>query len=105
MRLAEDLGERRVADLAVERDDVAARRAERRQRLAVRLAGRDLVTELIARELQIAVREAVRVRALRLGDVDVDVAHATELLDRLVGIVERLAVPARLVLDRLDALA
>src|SRR4029453_9312106 len=38
-------------------------------------------------------------------DVDGDVPDAAELLDRRVRIVERLAVPAALVLDRLDALA
>src|SRR5439155_14531320 len=37
--------------------------------------------------------------------VDDDVADPAELLDRRVGVVERLAVPAVLVLDRLDALA
>ena len=42
---------------------------------------------------------------LRLGDLDDDVPDAAELLDRLLGVVERLAVPPRLVLDRLDALA
>ena len=42
---------------------------------------------------------------LRLRDLDDDVAQAAELLDRRVGIVEWLAVPARLVLDRLDPLA
>ena len=41
--VAEDLGEGRVRDLAVEGDDVAALAAERRQRLAVGLARRDLL--------------------------------------------------------------
>ena len=40
-----------------------------------------------------------------LRDVDVDVAESAELRDRLVGVVEGLAVPAGLVLDRLDAFA
>src|SRR5690242_19749477 len=43
--------------------------------------------------------------AFRLVDVDDDVPFAAELLDRRLGIVERLAVPAVLVLDRLDAAA
>ena len=42
---------------------------------------------------------------LRLGHVDHDVADAAELLDRRFGIVERLSVPALLVLDGLHALA
>jgi hypothetical protein len=42
---------------------------------------------------------------VRLRHVDDDVADAAELLDRGLGIVERLAVPALLVLDRLHTLA
>ena len=48
VRLAEVLGVRRVRDLAVERDDVAADVRQRRDRLAVGLAGRDLVAQLVA---------------------------------------------------------
>ena len=44
-----------------------------------------------------AVSNSVRLRGLRLGDVDDDVANPAELLDRLLG--DRLAVPAVLVLD------
>ena len=40
-----------------------------------------------------------------LGDLDREVAHAAELLDRGVGILDRLAVLAGQILDRLDALA
>jgi hypothetical protein len=48
----------------------------------------------------------VRIGApVRLRDVHDDVAHAAELLDRLVRVVERLAVPTGLVLDLLHALA
>jgi hypothetical protein len=47
-------------------------------------------------------RRAVR---LGLGHVDLQVALATELLHRRLGLVERLAVEAVLVLDRRDALA
>ena len=49
MRLRERLGERRVGDLAVEGDDVRARRAERGERIAVRLSCGHLGAELVAR--------------------------------------------------------
>src|SRR3954453_2442322 len=104
MRLREDLGERRVADLAVERDDVASCGAERGERLAVGLTRCDLVAEVVARQLQLPARERVRVRSVRLRDVDLDVAQAAELFDCLLRMVERLAVPTGLVLDLLDAL-
>ena len=52
VRLREDLGERRVRDLAVEGDDVGAGRAERGERVAVRLARRDLGADLVARKLE-----------------------------------------------------
>ena len=58
MRLREDLGERRVRDLAVERDDVRPRGAERRERVTVRLARRDLVAELVARQLERSARHS-----------------------------------------------
>ena len=45
VRLAEHLRVRRVRDLAVDRHDVAVDRAERGDRLAVGLAGRDLLAE------------------------------------------------------------
>ena len=51
----EDLRERRVRDLAVERDDVPAPVAERLERVAVRLARRDVVADLVRRKLERAV--------------------------------------------------
>ena len=108
MRLAEDLRVGRVRDLAVERDDVLARVAERLERVAVRLARRDLVAaDLVARQLDrsAAARRDVRPLTLGLRDLDHDVADPAQLLDRLLGVVERLAVAAVLVLDRLHALA
>ena len=65
--LAEVLGVRRVGDLAVERHDVAAARAERGQRLAVGLAGGDLLAELPRRQLGVRGLEAVPLAARRLG--------------------------------------
>src|SRR3954453_13893095 len=106
MRLAEHLRVRRVRDLAVERADVAAHGAERRDRVAVGLAGGDLLAEVPARQLAAVDVELVRLRvALGRRDVDGELAVAPELFDRLVGVLERLAVLAGLVLDRLDALA
>ena len=49
--------------------------------------------------------EPVGRAAGRLGELHAHVALAAELLDRLLGVVERLAVLAGQVLDRLDALA
>src|SRR5262249_56884973 len=89
-----------------EPDDVAARLAERRERLAVGLPGCDLGADLVARQLELAARELVaRLRRVGLRNVDADVPDAAELGDRLVRVVERLAVPSVLVLDLLDALA
>jgi hypothetical protein len=96
---------RRVGDLAVERHHVAADAAERGQRLAVGLARGDLVAELVGRQLPAGRVEAVRRAPGRLGEPDRQVALAAQLPDRLLGVVERLAVLAGLVLDRLDALA
>src|SRR5205809_612152 len=85
--------------------ETPARLAQRRERFAVGPARRNLVPELVARKLELAVLDLDFATArLRLGDLDDDVADAPELLDRLRGVVERLAVPAQLVLDRLDAL-
>src|SRR5439155_21569933 len=93
----------RVVDLAVERDDVAAGRAQCGQGIAVGPAGRHLLALVPARELEPYRLETVRLgAAVRLRHLDDDVADAAELLDRLRGVVERLAVPARLVLDLLD---
>ena len=106
MGLGEDLGVGRVRDLAVERDHVAARRAEGGERLAVGLPGRDLLAEVVARQLERARFELVpRGARVRLLHLDLDVPVAAELLDDLVGVVERLAVPPVLVLDLLRALA
>ena len=69
VRLLEDLGERRVADLAVERDHVSAGGPERGERLAVRLPRRHLLPELVARQLERPVRELVWFAGLRLGDI------------------------------------
>ena len=106
MCLAEHLGVRRVRHLAVERDDVRAHRAERRDGVAVGLARRDLLAEVPGRQLPALRLEDVRLAvALRRADVDGELAVAAELLDRALGVLERLAVLAGLVLDRLDALA
>ena len=87
----------RVADLAVERDHVAAAAHERRQPLAERLArGHWVSADLVLRQRRrgIAV-EAVRLAgALGLGHVDVDRPDVAQLLDRLLRILERLAVLA-----------
>ena len=58
--VAEDIGERRVGDLAVERDDLSVLGAERGQRLAVRLAGRDGAADLVRRPRRGRRLEAVR---------------------------------------------
>ena len=68
VRLAEQLGVRRVRHLAVERDDVAAHRAERGQRLAVGLARRLLLADLVRRQLAAGRVEGVRRPALRRGE-------------------------------------
>ena len=106
VRLAEVLGVRRVRDLAVERDDVAADVGQRGDRLAVGLAGGDLVAELVGRQRAAGRLEDVRLAGLAACATSTDqVALAAELRDRRLGVVERLAVLAGLVLDRLDALA
>jgi hypothetical protein len=95
-RLRELIRVGRVRDLAVERDDAAVRLADREQRVAVRLPRRDLGTEVVRWQLESARLERVRLSvALGLVHVDDDVALAAELRDRRLGIVERLAVPAR----------
>ena len=105
VRLPEDVRERRVGHLAVEGDDVSACRSDRGERIAVRLAGRDLAAELVARELERARRELVRLTGRRLPNLDPEVALAAELRDRFRRVVERLPVEAVDVLDRRDALA
>jgi hypothetical protein len=86
VRLLEDLRERRVADLAVERDHVPARRPERRERVAVGLPRRDLVADVVARQLELAALEPVRLAVRRRCDLNDDVPQSAELLDRRVGI-------------------
>ena len=102
----EVFGVGRVADLAVEGDDVVAPRAERRQRHAVGFAGRHFLAHLPGRHLAAGDREAVDLGvALGLRHVDVEVALAAQFLDRLGRVLERFAVLAGLVLDLLGALA
>ena len=69
MGLGEDLGERRVRHLAVESHDVTALVPERRQGLAVRLAGRDLAPRLVRRPVTPRRLEAVGLA--RLGRANV----------------------------------
>ena len=107
-RLAEELGVRRVVDLAVERDDARIVGAEAGQRLAVGLPRRDLRAHLVARTARR--RRSRSVCALALGGLGTStriVADAAELLQRLLGVLggHRLAVPAGLVLDLRVALA
>src|ERR671922_182014 len=79
---------------------------ERGERVAVGLPRRHLVAEVVARELERAGLELLpRLARVRLLHLDPDVPVAAELLDDLVGVLERLAVPAVLVLDLLRALA
>jgi hypothetical protein len=86
--VAKDLGEGRVGDLAVHRDDVAARLPERRERFAVGLACCDLLADLVARQLGLVAFDLEGAAApLRLRDLHGDVRDAAELLDRLVGVV------------------
>src|SRR3954471_3149629 len=103
MSLAEQLGVRRVRDLAVERDDVAAARADRGQGLAVGQARGHLLAEIPRRQVAAARLERVLFAALGRGHLHRQLALPAELGDRLLGVVEWLAVLARLVLDRLDA--
>ena len=81
-------------------------RPERRQRLAVGQARGDLLAELPAGS---SARRRRRTGAASPPSGSAtftrQVALAAELRDRLLGVVERLAVLARLVLDGLDALA
>ena len=105
VRLLEDLGEGRVRDLAVDRDDVAARRpsAASASPYALRVATSGRPRTAAARAAPVS--NTCASPRLGLRDVDRDVAQPAELLDRRLGVVERLAVPAVLVLDRLHALA
>jgi hypothetical protein len=107
VRRPEDLAVSGVRDLAVERDHVAVRVPQRLQSLAVRLARRDLLADVVARWFGARRRrEAVRPCALvGLHHSYLQVARPTELRDRMLRILERLAVLIRQVLDRLDAAA
>ena len=100
VRLAEELGEGRVVDLAVERDDARVGGAEACERLAVGLPRRDLRALLVPRPLGAAGLEPVRLTG-RLRHLDPVVAHAAELAERLLRVLgrARLPVPAGLVLD------
>ena len=64
----EDVGMGRVRHLAVEGDDAAVRGADRRERVAVGLAGRHLLAQVVARQLERSGGEDVRLGALRLGE-------------------------------------
>ena len=99
------LGERRVRDLAVERDDVAAvaraRPAPPRRPCGWRPPRRAPRSGARRRRP----RSVRRRRPSGLATLDPQVALTAELRDRPFGVVERLAVLVGLVLDRLDALA
>src|SRR5690606_16467173 len=105
VRLAEDLAVRRVAHFAVESDDIASLAAERRERLAVRLARRFLLPDLVARSGHTPVRrEAVRLPVeCRPGHLHADGALASQLADARLRILERLAVLAVQVRNGRDA--
>ena len=107
MGLGEHLREGRVRHLAVERDDVGALGAERRQRLAVGHARGDLVVRPPARPLHVVTRVEVarRVVAVGLRHLDAQVALAAQLGDRLGRIRQRLAVLAEEILHLARALA
>src|SRR5439155_26272011 len=98
MGLAEDLRVGRVRDLAVEREDLAARSAQGRERIAIGLAGRDLAAHLVARQLELPAREAMR-HAMGLGSErrDDEVTLSAQLGDGLLWVWQRLAVPTVLV--------
>src|SRR5579862_8049999 len=106
MSLREEIGSRRVGHLAVERDDVAAPAPERCQRMAVRLTRGHLVPELPAWRLRCTRLEAVRRLVVRWRHgVNPQIAHSAELFDRLLGVIERLAMVAGLVFNLLYPLA
>ena len=75
------------------------------ERLPVSEPRRHLFADLPGRQLQRLLAHRRRRVALGLRDLDPQVALPAELLDRRVRVVERLAVEARLVLDRGHALA
>ena len=107
VRLPKFVGVRRVGHLAVHGHDFRDRR-QRQQRVAVGLAGRDLVFHLVDRQHRLVGRDPLRRDAsVRLLGLDLQVADATQLLDRALRHVRRqgLAVPAVLVLDLGESLA
>ena len=107
MRLREDLGVGRVRDLAVERDHPAVVRLRPRRALPRRRGGWPPPRRSATSAARAACRRRAAAASRRLGlrDLDLQVALAAELGDRRLGIVERLAVEAGLVLDGRDALA
>ncbi len=107
MGVAEDLGVGGVAHLAVERHHVSPGRAQRSQGLPVGLAGGDRLTQLVARQLEVAALEGVgRSVAPGLGHLDPEVGVAApQLLDGLLGLADGLAVGVVLVLHRAGPLA
>ena len=108
MRPGELVGEGRVADLAVHRDDVRAR-AERGERIPVGLARGHLLAALEPGQLDLGAAVSRRPRGglLRHRAADDQVALAAELDDGPFGHLrrERLAVPALPVLDLGEAAA
>ena len=107
VRLGEQLGERRVRNLAVERDDVGALGPERRERVAVGPPGRDLVVRAPARPLHAVTRVDLPRRTVAFGlcHLDAQRAHAAELLNRLLGVGQGLAVLALEILDLAGSLS
>src|SRR5438094_6308202 len=107
VRLSELLGESRVADLAVHRDD-GPTRPQRLERVPVRLAGRHLVALLIGwdRDLDPGVLDR-RLAGFRLHPIDAEMAHGAQLAYGALRHVggQGLAVPVLFVLDLAEALA
>lgn len=107
--LGEGLGAGGVAHLAVEGDDVLAGGTESGQGLAVGVTGRHAllaVLPLPAGQHEGPVGTECSMRASsRPGNADPQVTDAAQLLDRLVGVGQRLAVQPLAVLDGPDALA
>ena len=95
----------RIAHLAVERDDAAVGLADCDKCIAVCLASRHFIADVVARQFERSRFPLLRVERIRFAHLDDDVPFAAELGDRFLRIVERLAVPAFLVLDRLHPLA
>jgi len=101
----EALGVGRVADLAVQSHDLLVDRADPGEGVAVGAAGRDLFADLVGGALDLRTGDLVGLRLRWRMHVHPQRAHAAQLLDRRVGVLERLAVLVGLVLDRGDARA